>query len=115
TRCEPYGCCSGSTDDTLGVMEVYDTWAFESPHINESRFLIANAVWRVDPPLIEAITTRMDILADTLKAFNTTASTPIQSLLIHCDVLGFWKNASTVKQEQGIQLIRTKLQEHGMC
>lgn len=108
-RCEAYGCRAGSTEDTLGIMNVYDTWNFELPNQRYPRILISNAVWRKDPPLLEAIDRRFGILAGTLDRFDRTGVLRIRSLAIDCAVLGFWQDYPCSVQIQGIALCRTRI------
>lgn len=104
-RCERYGCRSGSTDDTLGRMEVFDAWLFEEPHSTVfPRFNISNAVWRKDPPLLDAVQFRLLELYRCLNVFNKGINTPIRSLIIDTATLGVWSKATTSEQRQAVHL-----------
>jgi hypothetical protein len=109
-RCEKYGCRAGSTDDTLGRMEVFDSWNYEPPG-NFPRFQISNAVWRSDPALLEAVVSRLNILERTIDNYNTSHAEAIQSLMITAGVLGFWSRHTEAEQREAIECVVARLKQ----
>jgi hypothetical protein len=89
--CERYGCPTGLYPNTWGQMYIYDDWDFEfSEHCNP-RYYISNAIWSEEPVLVDAIHMRLDLLFQTLTAFNQKTDAPITTVVIQNNVLGFWK------------------------
>jgi hypothetical protein len=115
SRCEKFGCRSGSSDETLGVMAIYDSWKFEESNPFFPRFQVSNAVWRNDPPLEIAVARRLDILAATLTEFNQDAEEPLRSINIDCATLGFWAEYSDEVQKKPLGVVKAKIEEHFGC
>ena len=109
-RCDEYGCPAGSSDDTLGKMYIFDTWQFEPPNEFYPRYLISNAVWRKELPILTAIERRMEILAETLRDANERGRYNIRSITIEVGVLLVDDSPPEV-QEAAIHVIKDKVAE----
>ena len=100
--CDKYGCKAGSSNDTLGRMYVFDP----SEHgvtDKVAKFLISNAVWRSDPPLLEAVERRLSLLESTIVDFNNGHQNQIGSVTIFAAVLGMWRDYNDDEQGKGIR------------
>jgi hypothetical protein len=113
--CEKFGCRAGSTDDTLGVMYVYDTWLYEPPNEYYPRIAISNAVWRHEPPIDIAVTSRLRILAATVEKINRDGPLTIRSLTIDCANLASWKDFPEDVHIDAIRTIRRQVGELFGC
>jgi hypothetical protein len=105
SACDRYGNKAGSSEATLGHMYLFDTTQFgykEPP--NAPRFLISNAVWRKDPPLLDAVEKRLTLLRSIVDEHNAAHQSRIHSVTIHAAVLGGWNEYPEKMQMDGINL-----------
>jgi hypothetical protein len=106
SACDRYGCKAGSSEATLGRMYLFDTKQFglsEPP--NAPRYFISNAVWRKDPPLLDAIEKRLALvqsIVDEHNAAHQAHQERIRSITIYAAVLGGWNDYPEKVQMEGI-------------
>lgn len=108
-RCDVFGCPAGTTEETSGVMYVYDQKELPEKYQHHPRFLISNAVWKTDPKLIQAVQKRIQALVKALTEYNTRASLLIQQPAIKTETLGFWREYSDDIQQKAMYTLKREL------
>lgn len=113
--CERFGCPAGTSEETLGVMYVYDLWSYTGNADRHPRFIISNAVWKKEPPFDLAVKLRLIALQDAIERVAITHDWQISSVRIDTSLLLDWKQVHHKDVEKAITAVRTAIETIVNC